>query len=244
MAIDSLGRFVKGSVPHNKRDFVSCRVPGCERTDHKAHGYCTKHHTMMRFRKKKGQPIDDISLSKRVPRTKEHVINNLAYIKSPNYVSPLKGKTYVEIYGDKYEEHKMKHQKSLIGVNKGKPSKLKGKPSGRTAWNKGINYASKEKNPFWKGGSSYEKYGYGFTSVLKESVRNRDGRKCVCCECPEIELGKRLSVHHIDENKNNNVEDNLVSLCQDCHIKIHWSKKDWANFLKDKLSKVKELLCR
>ena len=48
---------------------------------------------------------------------------------------------------------------------------------------------------------------------------------CECCNKSEEqninETGKRLSVHHIDCNKNNNFIDNLKVVCDSCHKKIH-----------------------
>ena len=32
----------------------------------------------------------------------------------------------------------------------------------------------------------------------------------------------KLIVHHIDLNKNNNAQRNLISLCRECHLKIHF----------------------
>ncbi len=32
---------------------------------------------------------------------------------------------------------------------------------------------------------------------------------------------KRISVHHIDGNKNNNCKENLIAVCTSCHIGIH-----------------------
>lgn len=31
----------------------------------------------------------------------------------------------------------------------------------------------------------------------------------------------RLTTHHIDHNHNNNKVDNLITLCQGCHNKVH-----------------------
>lgn len=202
MAIDNLGRFIKGSVPHNKRDFISCRVPGCCRTDHKAYGYCTKHHTMMRFRKKKGQPIDDISLSKRLPRTKEHVKNNLAYIKSPDYVSPLKGKTYKDIYGNRAEIASLK----------------------RSGENSGT----------WKGGLSFEKYPEIFKSSRK-IIRNKYNFRCAECGISEFQLNRKLDVHHIDFNKKNNNENNLIALCKKCHGNTQRNRQQWIEYYSKKV---------
>ena len=33
--------------------------------------------------------------------------------------------------------------------------------------------------------------------------------------------GRRLDVHHLDGDLLNNSEDNLVTLCRDCHAKLH-----------------------
>ena len=38
-----------------------------------------------------------------------------------------------------------------------------------------------------------------------------------CCVCGE--RGKRVQIHHIDENPNNNTVENLAVLCLDCHDK-------------------------
>lgn len=35
---------------------------------------------------------------------------------------------------------------------------------------------------------------------------------------------KKLDIHHIDENPNNNNLDNLMCLCRSCHMKIHRPK--------------------
>ncbi len=244
MAIDSFGRFVKGSVPHNKRDFVSCRVHGCERTDHKAYGYCGLHYRKMLHRKQHGHSYDDIALSKRAPRTAEHVRNNLSYISAPDYVSPLKGKTYQEIYGDRYEERIKRHSESL-----------KGKGTGRASWNRGKKMSDKTKKklskilkgklsgiknpmfgkcgelaPNWKGGKSFEPYSPLFNRNLKLEIKTRD--KFCCVECGSS--NRRLHVHHIDYNKMNNVSNNLITLCVPCHAKTNFGREDWIKYFNNK----------
>jgi hypothetical protein len=74
---------------------------------------------------------------------------------------------------------------------------------------------------FWKGGihKFRGQYGYNFTIQLKEKIRVRDNFKCQICGVPELELNSRLSIHHIDYNKKNSNENNLVSLCKSCHNK-------------------------
>jgi 5-methylcytosine-specific restriction endonuclease McrA len=101
---------------------------------------------------------------------------------------------------------------------------------------------SGENSAAWKGGKSLEEYGQKFNYTLKETIRDRDNRRCRLCGCPEIELETKLSIHHIDENKRNNNRNNLISLCKECHGKIHWSKDDWANHLRDLIKQMEVLL--
>ena len=89
-----------------------------------------------------------------------------------------------------------------------------------------------EKNPAWEGGKSFEPYGIDFNDKLRESIRKRDGYKCQECGVSEIELIRKLHVHHIDYNKKNNFEDNLISLCNSCHMKTGWDKNKWTEHYK------------
>jgi len=80
------------------------------------------------------------------------------------------------------------------------------------------------KNPRWIDGRSWEKegaadYNFEFTTVLKTTIKKRDGFKCR--KCDEDGTNFKLFVHHIDMDKHNNSEDNLVTVCSSCHSKIH-----------------------
>jgi len=72
--------------------------------------------------------------------------------------------------------------------------------------------------------SDYNLYNGQFTQELKKEVRQRDNWTCQKC-------GKKRSAvcHHIDEDKSNNIIDNLIILCKNCHAKYH--------SIKDKRSK-------
>jgi len=79
-------------------------------------------------------------------------------------------------------------------------------------------------NPMWNGGSSFEPYAPEFNASLKESIRDRDHRECQICHKKEKDLKglhKKLCVHHIDYDKANYNEENLISLCLDCHNKTN-----------------------
>lgn len=78
-----------------------------------------------------------------------------------------------------------------------------------------------EENPNWRGGLSFEPYPLGWNNTFKEQIRYRDGYRCQnpICGIPETECNRKLSVHHIDYNKENINPINLISLCSKCHAK-------------------------
>ena len=95
---------------------------------------------------------------------------------------------------------------------------------------------SGEKHPLWQGGKSFETYGLAFNNKLKELIRIRDGYRCQECFKHQNELfskngkPKKLSIHHIDYNKQNNKPCNLISLCPSCHTKTNYKRKDWTKY--------------
>ena len=69
-------------------------------------------------------------------------------------------------------------------------------------------------------------YGKDFTEALREKIREKYERKCFDCQTPEKQFIKKLPVHHLDGNKHNNKEENLIPVCLKCHyIREHSSKK-------------------
>jgi 5-methylcytosine-specific restriction endonuclease McrA len=90
------------------------------------------------------------------------------------------------------------------------------------------------KNPNWIDGRSYEGYPTEFNQELKESIRNRDNHECQNCGMTEEEhlivYGRVLDVHHIDYNKQNCKEDNLISLCTGCNLRANWNRTYWKEF--------------
>lgn len=76
---------------------------------------------------------------------------------------------------------------------------------------------------------SHEKYkpkGYcdKFDDERRESIRNKYDRRCFICNAHEDVFAKRLSVHHVDRNRDqgcNEVDWKLVPLCASCHAQAH-----------------------
>ena len=107
---------------------------------------------------------------------------------------------------------------------------MKGKKMSEESSKKKSEKLKGELNPNWQGGVSFEPYGLEFNKELKEKIRKRDGHVCQECKYPQEGLNYKLHVHHIDYNKKNSDEENLISLCRSCHLQTNYSRKDWTNY--------------
>lgn len=83
-------------------------------------------------------------------------------------------------------------------------------------------------------------YSKEFNDKLKAEIRDRDGYKCQICNIPEIECSTNLSVHHIDYDRLNAKKDNLIALCNRCHLKTNRKREYWKQYFQ-KLMKLKEV---
>lgn len=97
----------------------------------------------------------------------------------------------------------------------------------------------REKLSLIKGGTGipYEYSGYfiNFSSELKTKIRKRDNHTCQICGIPQNLCDRKLDVHHIDYDKQNCDEDNLISLCRNCHIKTNGNRSFWTQHLKEQI---------
>ena len=93
-----------------------------------------------------------------------------------------------------------------------------------------------EQHPNWRGGKSFEIYPLGWNRTFKEQIRYRDGYKCQICGKPEVESYRKLDVHHIDYNKKNIKDKNLITLCQSCHFKTNFRRKYWETLLCNRIT--------
>lgn len=76
----------------------------------------------------------------------------------------------------------------------------------------------------WKGGLSFEPYSYEWTNQLKDSIKERDGNRCLNPDCWRQD--KTLSIHHVDYNKKNCQLDNLITICRSCNSRANIDR-DW-----------------
>ena len=140
---------------------------------------------------------------KHTPETKKKM-SDLAKARSPEFYKRTSESLTGRIFT---EEHKQKLSEAKSGM-----------------------YLRSE-NPNWRGGVSFIPYPLGWSKTFKEQIRYRDGYTCQICGMPEVENGKKLDVHHIDYDKANIEESNLVSLCVRCHRKTNHNRKQWQEKL-------------
>lgn len=106
---------------------------------------------------------------------------------------------------------------------------------------------SGENNGNWNGGTSFFPYCTKFNRHKKEEIRNKYNNCCIICSKPESEnITKtnkvfKLSVHHIDYNKQQGCEGQqwkLVPLCINCHGKTTYGNRQlWETKICEILTK-------
>lgn len=146
------------------------------------------------------------------------------------------------------EQHKKKMSQRMSGNGNpmyGKPNSLEAKAKisaklkGRFAGDDNpMAGRFGSEHPNWKGGIAYLPYAPEFNNKLKEYIRERDGYICQECGVSQSECIYPLSPHHIDYDKMNCDEMNLISLCQSCHSKTNYNRGYWQNHFEGMIAKI------
>lgn len=151
-----------------------------------------------------------------------------------------KKKPFTEAHKKKISEaNKGKHlsektRKKMSAVHKGVKKKpftefhkknLSLSHKGQIPWNTDWDF-------YYKNGCFRSQYPYGpeWTSKLKKQIAERDDYTCQLCN--EI-LPDKGDTHHIDYDKDNNSEYNLIFLCGHCHSKTNTNRAFWTQYFKD-----------
>lgn len=122
------------------------------------------------------------------------------------------GKSHEEIYGvEAAKKRRLKMSTLMIGKNAG------------------------ERHGGFRGWKSREPYGVSFSPDLKLKIRERDNFSCQLC--PAVENRRSFIPHHIDYNKTNNKETNLILLCQKCNSIVNFEREKWQ-FLFEVLTEI------
>jgi hypothetical protein len=132
------------------------------------------------------------------------------------------------------------HKRKIGEANKDKPHSEE--------WKKKIGLANKDKirteemkkrwskaqqgskSHCWRGGISFEPYSVDWTETLKRAIRERDHYTCQLCGA--LQSDTAFDVHHKDYNKKNCNPDNLVTLCNPCHMKTNFNREKWIEYFK------------
>jgi 5-methylcytosine-specific restriction endonuclease McrA len=65
-------------------------------------------------------------------------------------------------------------------------------------------------------GRGIKSYAEGVTPIKKKFCENRDGRLGVVCKATNLQ-SFQLDLDHIDEDHENNIPENIQTLCKNCH---------------------------
>ena len=83
-----------------------------------------------------------------------------------------------------------------------------------------------EKNWNWKGGIKCKGYTAEWNGELQNKIRQKFSFVCQVC-------GKNGHVvHHIDYNKKNNSDNNLITMCRKCHASTNFNRFFWESHFK------------
>jgi len=100
-----------------------------------------------------------------------------------------------------------------------------------------------ENHPNWQGGISFEPYSPLWTEELKIKIRQRDNCECQNCNMTQEEhfivAGCDLNVHHIDYDKKNCNEENLITTCLWCNCRANSNRNYWQDFYNNKIELIK-----
>lgn len=91
-------------------------------------------------------------------------------------------------------------------------------------------------NPAWKGGVSCCLYCQNWTKVLRDYIKKRDGYKCLNPDC-NSKKPNQLSVHHIDYDKKNCEQENLITVCRGCNSRANFDRGWYTSWYQTILQK-------
>ena len=104
-----------------------------------------------------------------------------------------------------------------------------------------------EKHWNWLGGISFFPYPPEFNDVLKVRIRERDNYICQKCGRTEVEClflwNQNLHVHHIDYDKENLPDENLISLCNSCNSEVNTNREYWTKFFQKIIEETQKVRC-
>ncbi len=95
-----------------------------------------------------------------------------------------------------------------------------------------------EKHYGWIKDRSFLIYPDEFNNGLKQKIKKNFRFRCQECFRHQNELEHSLSVHHIDFNKKNNSENNLIPLCKSCHTQTNFNRENWTTYFQERINGI------
>lgn len=92
-------------------------------------------------------------------------------------------------------------------------------------------------NPNWHDGISFEPYSLEFNNRLKRKIRKKYNYICQLCGDKILKNTKKksLCIHHINYDKKNCREENLIPLCNSCNSSVNKSREEWTDYFQNKM---------
>lgn len=120
-------------------------------------------------------------------------------------------------------------------------------PEGRRRIEEHAKKISGENSCNWIDGRSYKPYDRRmFSERKKAEIRKRDEYICLVCGMTEEEhlvvYGTVLNVHHIDYNKYNCCDENLVSTCKGCNARVNFNRGYWQEYFKERMKQYANIV--
>ena len=108
--------------------------------------------------------------------------------------------------------------------------------------NKGRILFEGENHPNWIDGRSYDKHYPLEFKRKRKKILKRDNYTCQLCGFRKQKREKNdrqiIGVHHIDYNKKNNSETNLITLCNVCNSKVNYMREQWKSYFENKIAQI------
>lgn len=177
---------------------------------------------------KEGKPQSEEHVRK-VQESKKRNAEKRGYWHSPESIEKMK-KPKPKGFGEKMRkilEGKPKSEEAKQHMRKPHPS-IQGEknPAKRPEVRAKL---SGKNNHNWRGGPASGDYPLAFGKKLKQFIRNRD-KVCQLCGKTKEEEGKNLDVHHINYDKDDLFELNLITLCHSCNSKVNSKRGFWEDY--------------
>lgn len=232
---DKVSMSLKGrSVPQEVRDKISKTLTGTHHTEEAKRKISEAQIGITRFRhtKESKQKLSIAHTGKVLTNEHKQRISDAFVNMHPDKKTEWKQNISAASKGRKGKPHTEETKQKLSKINKGKvltpehvnkilDTKRNMSPERKMEWrrrtsaaNQGIPYEE------WTGFSNRGNYCENFDEACRERIREKYNRLCYICNDNEENNGQKLSVHHVDQNKNQGCDGvlwKLVPLCRKCH---------------------------